>query len=158
MAVKTTFILLAAVLLLAPGSLHGQDVPLRGDWPPVRRGVWKLESTRVLPSGKKHRWTETQTACHNPTDLFMDYWGLGKLDRAGCRYYASKEAEHHYKIESECMVRRTGKVLSEARITVPDEDSFETEVTLKEGEKEVRRPSGRAPDLGLPASTSEPAR
>ena len=113
--------------------LHAEDVSLAGEWPPVRSGIWTLESTRILPSGKERRWSATQQACHASADLFMTYWGLGRLKEAGCRYYARKLSSNKYEIDSECMVGRYGKVESKAIIDVPNDDTFQQRVTVKEG-------------------------
>lgn len=114
-------------------SLGAHDVSLAGEWPPLRNGVWALESTRVLPTGTEHQWRAKQTACHSAADLFMTYWGLGKLEQAGCRYYARKLSPTEYEVNSECMVRHHGRIDSRALIKLLNQDSYEEKVTLREG-------------------------
>jgi hypothetical protein len=33
------------------------------EWPPIKLGVWKPETTRVLPTGKKRHRAESARAC-----------------------------------------------------------------------------------------------
>jgi hypothetical protein len=105
-------------------------------WPSLEPGVWRVASTRQLPNGKTQRWDETIEHCSGRRDhLFMGYWGLGIVELAGCRYHSARVAPTEFKVTSECMVRRAGKVTSEAIVSVTASDAFELRVSVVEGKR-----------------------
>jgi hypothetical protein len=111
---------------------------LRGDWPPLDPGVWKVTSRRTLPNGKVQNWEETLSRCVDTSELFMGYWGLGIVEEAGCRYQSVKIGQDQYSVTSECMIRRSGNVKSEATIKVKSPKEFEANVTVPEGKRLYR--------------------
>jgi hypothetical protein len=102
-------------------------------FPAVRSGVWQLRAERVLPDGKSQSWTRTAEYCRNPNLLFQGYWGLGAVERGGCRFETTEPTGNRYRITSECMVRGVGRVESDAKITLTDDTAFRLEVDVCEG-------------------------
>src|SRR6266478_2872687 len=99
-----------------------------GEWPALQTGIWQLDSTRIPPSGKAQRWSETVNQCSDARGLLTGYWGLGIVERAGCRQSSSKIEPTRFKVVSECMVRHAGKATSEAIVTITSPDAFELDV------------------------------
>jgi hypothetical protein len=106
-------------------------------FPKVSRGIWHLSATRTLPDGTKQTWTLTARRCQEPSLLFKGYWGLGVVDRAGCRHTPTKLSEGRFKVATECMIRNVGVATSESTISVKG-DEFEMEVEVHEGDREYR--------------------
>jgi hypothetical protein len=140
-------VVLGAALVAALTTLLGGYVPvwatnpgatLRGEWPMIQPGVWELESSRTLPDGKIQTWKDTSRECQDPTGLFRGYWGLGIVERAGCRYEAKKDSPTRFTITSECMIRGVGRVKSEVVASIEDQSSFELQVTVAEGRRQYR--------------------
>lgn len=109
-----------------------------GEWPVLETGTWQLESTRILPGGRTQHWNETVSQCSDARALLAGYWGLGIVERAGCRQFSAKSNPTRFKIVSECMVRHIGKATSEAIVTVKSQDDFEVDVRVTEGKKKYR--------------------
>jgi hypothetical protein len=116
----------------------GQGPARSGEWPTILPGTWELVSARTLPSGKVQRWTEQVNHCVDAADFFRGYWGLGILEEAGCRYDAAKSSATEFRITSECMVRRAGKVGSTALVTVTSAEAFTMQVNVSEGKRKYR--------------------
>jgi hypothetical protein len=134
--------LVAALTTLLGGAdpARGKDpsgTP-RGEWPMIQSGVWELQSSRTLPNGKVQRWTDTSRECRDPTELFRGYWGLGIVERAGCRYEAKKDSPTKFTITSECMIRGAGRVNSEMVASIGDQSTFELQVNVTEGRRRYR--------------------
>jgi hypothetical protein len=134
--------LVAALTTLLGGSdpARGNE-PLatpRGEWPMIQSGVWELQSSRTLPNGKVQHWTDTSRECRDPTELFRGYWGLGIVERAGCRYEAKKDSPTRFTITSDCRIRGADRVKSEMVASVKDQSTFELQVSVTEGRRRYR--------------------
>jgi hypothetical protein len=113
----------------------GYVMAAESEFPPVRGGLWELQAVRVLPSGKSQKWTMQTRYCQDAGLMFQGYWGLGILDKAGCRFESTKLSDNRYRITSECMVRRAGKATSEGTVTLSGDDAFELEMDVQEGKR-----------------------
>lgn len=107
-------------------------------WPVVKAGVWETTSTRTSPDGETQTWTLKSRRCPDTTLLFRGYWGLGTLERAGCRFEPSRRSDSQFTIKSECNVRGVGLALTEATVTLKSDSEFYVEVLVHEGPKEYR--------------------
>jgi Protein of unknown function (DUF3617) len=127
---------LAASVSLGVSSSVRDQAP--GPWPPVKPGLWELKSQRTLPNGKTQSWTRTSKQCHDPSGLFRGYWGLGILEKAGCRYQAAQLSGKTFSVASRCVVRGVGISTSEAIVTVHGDDEFDMQVHVDEGSRQYR--------------------
>jgi hypothetical protein len=128
----------ASALFLLAISLCASAATAELGFPAVRAGVWELHAERVLPNGKSQRWTRKAEYCRDPKLIFQGYWGLGSVERAGCRFESTELTGNQYRVTSECMIRGVGRVESDARITVTDDTAFELEVDVREGPQHYR--------------------
>lgn len=102
-------------------------------FPPIVPGIWKVQATRVLPSGEVQKWTRTARYCDDPRRLFEGYWGLAKLQKFGCRYTAAPLSEDGYQITSVCEIEGGRMVTSKSMVTLRSSAEFEMHVELLEG-------------------------
>jgi hypothetical protein len=134
------FAAFANVVVAAASDGHPRSAVVvpAGQWPKIRAGVWELLSTRTLPNGHVQKWKDTARECEDPSQLFRDYWGLGIVERSGCRYEAMQVSPTEFKITSQCMARRAGTVASDVRVSIRDEDTFELSAKVLEGRRQYR--------------------
>jgi hypothetical protein len=104
-------------------------------WPPIRLGMWKLETTHTSPGGKTKRWSESARACSDAGGIFIGYWGGGVVQMAGCRYQPEKVGKDHFRIATECVIRGGIPSNGTMEVTMHGEDAFEMEGTVTEGKK-----------------------
>src|SRR5438128_777077 len=128
--------LVASLPLGVSSSVRAGQAP--GPWPPVKPGLWELKSQRTLPNGKTQSWTGTSKQCHDPSGLFRGYWGLGILEKAGCRYQAAQLSARTFRVASRCVVRGVGIATSEAIVAVHGEGDFDMQVHVDEGSQHYR--------------------
>lgn len=128
-----SLVLLTGIAAASCGGLAGDSL-----FPNVKRGVWELSAARTLPDGKVESWNLTVNHCRDESRLFQGYWGLGIVERAGCRYKFSRISADGYKIDSECAVRGVDKAVSEATVVVTGDSAFEMDVTVHEGPRRYR--------------------
>jgi hypothetical protein len=129
----------AAMLLLEARTYAGDETgKSTGEWPALQTGIWQLYSTRIPHSGKPQHWNQTVNQCSDARGLLTGYWGLGIVERAGCRQSSSKIEPTRFKVVSECMVRHAGKATSEAIVTIKSPAAFDLDVRVTEGKREYR--------------------
>jgi len=127
----------AVLLWYQPGAL-ARDATVAQQWPPIKLGLWKLETTRVLPTGKKQHRTESAQACTDGGDIFMGYWGGGTVEKEGCEYHPVRVADDKYKITTVCIIRGAPPSTGTADVTLKDGTAFQMEVTVTERKKTYR--------------------
>lgn len=150
--------LLFLLLALACFSFESeaQDTRPPEQWPTLDPGIWEIETSRMLPNGRKRDSKEVVSECSDATELLRGYWGFGRLAEAGCRYSASKHSERDFEIKSECMVQRSGVTTSSAAVVVKDKGSFEFKIEVLEGKRVLhgtlagRRRSACPPERSAP--------
>jgi hypothetical protein len=120
-----------AALLLGVGCADATEP----QFPPLRGGLWELQSVRGLPSGKSQKWTQQSRACPDANLLFQGYWGLGILEKAGCRFESTQLPDNRYRIASECMVRGVGRATSEGTVTLSGDEAFDLDIHVQEGKR-----------------------
>ncbi|MES1209633.1 MAG: hypothetical protein ABUS79_27160, partial [Pseudomonadota bacterium] len=98
-------LLMGMLLIWHQPVARARHVAAPAEWPPIKLGVWKLETTRVLPTGKKKHRTESARACTDGGDIFMGYWGGGIVEKEGCEYHPVRLASDTFKITTVCMIR-----------------------------------------------------
>lgn len=115
------------------------DPVVPGEWPPIKLGVWNIETTRVLPNGKTKHAGGSGPVCSDSSYIFIGYWGGGKVEIEGCRYIATKAADDRFKIVTECFVRGLAAPShGEVEVTMHGPEAFEMTGTTKEGKKTYR--------------------
>ncbi len=102
-------------------------------YPPIMPGVWTVQATRVLPGGEVQKWTRTARYCDDPRRLFEGYWGLGKLQKAGCQHTAAAVSENEYQVTSVCEIEGGRRVTSKSTVALRSGAEFEMHVELLEG-------------------------
>ncbi len=80
-----------------------------GVWPPIKHGIWKIDTTRVLPNGKAKHSSRSFSACGDTSYLFMGYWGGGIVEIEGCQYTAVVTMHGPEAFELRGTVRETKK-------------------------------------------------
>jgi hypothetical protein len=110
----------------------------RGEWPPIAPGKWKLDVTRLLPDGKKQEWHRTANQCSRTDWLFRTYYGLGVVEKSGCRFRAAKLSENSFEVTSECDIRGIGLAKSTSRVSLNGPKQFVVEVQVMEGQHQYR--------------------
>jgi len=114
------------------------DAAAASEWPPLRAGVWEVESTRTLPSGKTQTWKQVLSVCRDPADMVRGYWGLGIVELAGCQYESARTAAGEFKVTGECMVRHAGVARSDSTVKMKGVDDFELTAKVVEGKRVYR--------------------
>ena len=111
-----------------------------GAWPPIKPGIWNIETTRVLPNGKTKHAGGSAPICGggDTSGLFIGYWGGGIVEIAGCRHIATKLADDKFKIVNECIVRGLATPSHGEMEVTMHPDAFEVHGTVKEGKKIYR--------------------
>ena len=66
------------------------------------------------------------------------HWGLGILEKAGCRYQAAQLSARTFRVASRCVVRGVGIATSEAIVAVHGEGEFDMQVHVDEGSQQYR--------------------
>lgn len=156
MPIPVMLLAFAGVVIVFCG---GRAFAAESEFPPIRSGLWEMHAVRVLPSGKSQKWTMQTRYCQDASLAFQGYWGLGILNKAGCRFESSKLSDNRYRVTSECMVRRAGKATSEGTVTLTGDDAFELEMDVQEGKRHYhatergRRLGDCSPSDGYRATT-----
>ena len=122
------------VLLLSASSSRDGQAPVQ--WPPVRAGLWELRSQRTLPNGTTQSWRTK--SCRAASNLFHGYWGLGVVEKAGCRYEAIPVSAGRYRVRSRCVVRGVGESTGESIVTLHGDTAFDMDVLITEGSRRYR--------------------
>jgi hypothetical protein len=135
----------SAILLIGLTILFDQpragavDAVVPGDWPPIKPGIWKIETTHVFPRGKTKHSGGSGPVCGDASEIFMGYWGGGILEIKGCRYTPIRVASEKFKIVTECIVRGLAAPShAETEVTMHGPEAFEMEGTVREGKKTYR--------------------
>jgi hypothetical protein len=132
-------ILLIGMTILFDQPLAVADPVVPGDWPPIKLGIWKIETTRVLPNGRSKHAGGSGPVCTDASDVFIGYWGGGTLEIKGCRYTATRVTGEKFKIVTECIVRGfTRPSHGETDVTIHGPEAFEMNGTVREGKKTYR--------------------
>ena len=112
------------------------DAVVPGDWPPIKHGIWKIDTTRVFPNGKAKRSSRSFSACSDTRYLFMGYWGGGIVEIEGCQYTATRVTGEKFRIVTECIVRGLARPShAETEVTLRAPDAFELKGTVREKKK-----------------------
>jgi hypothetical protein len=115
------------------------DSVVPGDWPPVKPGIWRIETTRVLPRGKTKHSGGSGPVCGDASEIFMGYWGGGILEIRGCRYTPIRVVSEKFKVVTECSVRGLAAPShAEIEVTMHGPEAFEMAGTVREGKKTYR--------------------
>jgi hypothetical protein len=132
-------LLLGMTMLIGPSSAGAVGPVVPGDWPPIKLGIWKIDTTRILPNGKTRRSGGSGPVCGDASTTFLGYWGRGIVEMAGCRYTATRVADERFKIVTECIVRGLAKPShAETEVTMHGPEAFEMKGTIREGKKTYR--------------------
>ena len=133
-------LLLLGMTMFFEQPLAGAIEPVvPGEWPPIKLGIWKIDTTRVLPNGRKRHSGGSGPVCGDASTTFIGYWGGGIVEREGCQYKATRVADERFKIVTECIVRGlTRPSRAEIDVTMHGPESFEMAGTVREGKKIYR--------------------
>jgi hypothetical protein len=130
--------LLGLTILFHQPPAEANDTAIPREWPPIRLGLWKLETTRTLPKGKTKHSTETARACSDGRDIFTGYWGGGIVEIEGCEYHPIKVATDAFRITTECIVRGLRSSNGTTEVTMHGREAFELKGTVTEGKRTYR--------------------
>jgi hypothetical protein len=109
-------------------------------WPPLRTGIWRLNSKLAIPNGKTVNIESDLPACGRMDEFFQRYMGRGELYKTefsrvygpGCDYVTEKVNDSLYRINASCVLLSSAIATSDSTVHLTGADGYELRATIKE--------------------------